>query len=196
MKKFLSMMCIMMIAIVTMVACKNKTTNGASPGNETDTSIADVGSPTTGFDFEKVLTLDAEYAFANSESPVFYEAQVLLDGYVDAATELNVVEVKTVFQSYAEPLVITIMRGGKDAVVEKLNDYWLECVPIKLPTALTLKDAITKLNEANIVKPHSKVVTLRNPLGPWQRNPQFIFGQVGTGFVAVDAKTGEVNTIE
>lgn len=78
MKKFLSMMCIMMIAIVTMVACKNKTTNGASPGNETKTSIADVGSPTTGYDFEKVLTLDAEYAFANSESPCSMKHKLFL----------------------------------------------------------------------------------------------------------------------
>ena len=60
-------------------------------------------------------------------------------------------------------------------------------------TKYTYNEAYERLLEADCIKPHSKYVTLRNPLGPKQCNAQYIFGNAHGTLIFLDALTGDVS---
>ena len=199
MKKFFGIMCLMMMALVTMVCCDQKSTSGKVPVPP-DSCITEIETPGKGYNFEEVVKVDNEVVLTKYESSVFFEVDAVLDGYIDEATELNVQEIKTIFQDYKKkPSVIIVLREGaygEDPAISTLNTLWMDCLPIKLPLTLTLQQAIDKIKEANIKLPHSNIVVLKNPFRPEADSPLYIFGQNSTGYVAVNAVTGEVSVIK
>ena len=56
---------------------------------------------------------------------------------------------------------------------------------------LTYEEAYDRIMQTNSPKPHSKHVTLRNPIGPIAINTQWIFGNIHEQ-LWVDAVTGDV----
>lgn len=199
MKKIFSIMCLMLMALVSLVSCDQKCTNGTEPIPIGDSCLANTDPPGVGYNFEGVLTCDTEFIYDKHESSVFYGAQATLDYCVDDTTDLNVVGITTIFQSFKEPKVIIIDREGvygeEPGTLDLRNTLWKDCKPIKLPTPLTLKQAIEKLNQSNSPKPHSDKVVLKNPFkASGDSNPIYIFGEKETGYIAVDAVTGEVGT--
>ncbi|MGM9778946.1 MAG: hypothetical protein ACI3ZD_11525 [Prevotella sp.] len=199
MKKFFGIMCLMMMALVTMVCCDQKSTNGKVPVPP-DSCITEIETPGNGYNFEEVVKVDNEFVLTKYESSVFFEVDAVLDGYIDEATELNVQEIKTIFQDYKKkPSVIIVLREGaygENPAISTLNTLWMDCLPIKLPLTLTLQQAIDKVKEANIKLPHSNIVVLKNPFRPEADSPLYIFGQNSTGYVSVNAVTGEVSVIK
>ena len=197
MKKILSIICIMLMALVSLVSCDQKCTNGKVPVPP-DSCLTEAEYTGNGYNFEEVVNVDNDFVLNKYESAVFFEVDAVLDGYVDEETELNVQEIKTIFHDYKKkPSVIIVLREGaygEYPAISKLNTVLMDCLPIKLPLELTLQQAIGKLKESDIKLPHSDIVVLKNPLRPEADSPLYIFGQNSTGYVAVDAVTGEVGT--
>lgn len=197
MKKIFSIMCLMIMALVSLVSCDQKCTNGKVPV-PLDSCLNETETPVNGYNFEEVVKVDNDFVLNKYESSVFFEVDAVLDGYVDEETELNVQEIKTIFHDYKKkPSVIIVLREGaygEDPAISKLDTLLMDYLPIKLPLELTLQQAIEKLKESDIKLPHSDIVVLKNPLRPEADSPLYIFGQNSTGYVAVDAVTGEVGT--
>lgn len=57
---------------------------------------------------------------------------------------------------------------------------------------ISYKEAYEKMMEANYPKPHSKHCVLRKEVGPYDCNPQYIFGNIEAQ-IYVDAVTGAVS---
>lgn len=195
MKKIFSIMCLMLMALVSLVSCDQKCTNGKVPVPP-DSCLTETETPVNGYNFEEVVKVDNDFVLNKYESAVFFGVDAVLDGYIDEATELNVQEIKTIFHDYKKkPSVIIVLREGEygeSTEMSSLNTLWMDCLPIKLPLELTLQQAIDKLKESNIKLPHSNIVVLKNPFRPKANSPLYIFGHNSTGYVSVDAVTGEV----
>ena len=154
-------------------------------------------------DFNKYLAEDYEFVqneYAGQEV-VFYEAQITLDGSpVDLGKDAQPASVKEVFQIVDTSLVVIVNRNYHDGevVVEQHHGYWCEDVvvnPYDIADYNDALDALLKIKSEDI--PDAIYVTLRNPLGPTvYENPFYIFGSNHTSFVAVDAKTLEINVFE
>lgn len=134
----------------------------------------------------------------------FYEIEMQLDKPVSAINngeDVQLAKALTVIQT-GEHKVKFLDRdyNEKGEVVNETYEYghgdWLGDIAMNLDSlVLDLPDAIKKLQETNQVLPDGDKVTLRQPLSPPFR-ALYIFGTVGTFFVAVDAVTGEVALLE
>jgi hypothetical protein len=76
-------------------------------------------------------------------------------------------------------------------LTDSIAGFWIENWPLE-DKAIKLKytEAWDKVMAVNFPKPHSKHVTLRNPVGPVVINTQWIFGNIKEQ-IWVDAVTGE-----
>ena len=155
-----------------------------------------------------VGTLNVETAIAMDRQSMYlthggdyrwYETEILLPEFMDGenATSDPIIVVN-VFQTVVE-------RGnGYDTWVYKFQHFddgtvltdsvagfWVENWPME-DKAIELKytEAWDKMQAVNFPKPHSKHVTLRNPIGPVAINTQWIFGNIKEQ-IWVDAVTGE-----
>lgn len=149
-------------------------------------------------EFNKYLVEDYELVKAQypNREVVFYEAEVVLNGTpVELSKKAKPVSVKEVFQVFGNPEAVFVNRNYEtgECLVEIHYGYWLGDVVVD-PTNITdFNLALNALIDSGIKLPDSPLVTLRNPLGPQPyENPFYIFGSTHTSFVAVDAKTLEV----
>lgn len=145
---------------------------------------------------DKFIDSDNADMSAKYEDYTWYEAQVVLNSYLDA--EYNGVEsVTNVFQVIAEdgdPHVIRYNHTLTSDVIEDTPGFWIEDFPLE-NVEVSFDQALYLLNEVNIVKPHSKQVCLRRPIGPKACEAQWVFGNIhSTLFIdAVDGKFSETN---
>ena len=155
--------------------------------------------------FDELIQADFKTAQDTFGQPVFYEAQVLFDKNITEEGNLSVIKVVTVIQDIdslaSEPTCIMtthILNGDvEETDVEYVHDYWMEDCTIDLNTIkIKLNDAIDILKSSEITLPESNTMIFRRPLGPeLLEYPFYIFGQMKTGFVSVDAGTGEVSEL-
>lgn len=148
---------------------------------------------------EQTISLDHQAMYINHGGDYrWFETEILLPEFMDSENATsNPVMIVNVFQSVVE------RKNGFDTWVHKyqhfndgtvLNDsirgFWIENMPLE-DKVIKLKyvDAWDKLMQVNFPKPHSKHVTLRNPIGPISINTQWIFGNVHEQ-VWVDAVDG------
>ena len=76
--------------------------------------------------------------------------------------------------------------------VDSIHSFWIEDNPLNDNVIkFNYKEAFDRMMQSNFPKPHSKNVTLRNPLGPVDINAQWIFGNMNKQ-LWVDAVTGDV----
>lgn len=86
------------------------------------------------------------------------------------------------FQHFPDGTVLT----------DSIHSFWIEDFPLNRDTIkLNYQAAFDRMMQANFPKPHSKNVTLRNPIGIVGVNPQWIFGNINEQ-IWVDATTGDV----
>lgn len=182
--KFVFKLMALLCAVVMMGSCQKESKDKKPLKKETVVTIAN---------FNEVLKNDFNPIKDTCGKAVFYESQIALTAPV-SNEGIEIESVINVFQ--AANMSYQIIRKGEDKNIVKVNDYWLEDVAIDVDKIISLDSAITRLKESNIVKPNSKMVTLRNPLGPKVTNPGYVFGQRSTGYVKVDAITGEVSPIK
>lgn len=180
MKKFLMFL---MAAVLLFGACKDK---------EKQQMI----------DVEATVKADHEYMSNNYDCEyVWYEAEMVLGDYIDAEDfDGSVASITNVFQTIHhdsvmdKSKVVMIEHHGELMVVKEIQGLWIEDVVMKPEDLkLTYKQAWDKLMATDCVKPHSKYVVLRNPLGPKPCNPQYIFGNAHGELLFVDGVTGDVS---
>ena len=76
-------------------------------------------------------------------------------------------------------------------LTDSIQGFWIENWPMEdKEIKLKYVEAWDKMLAVNFQKPHSKHVTLRNPIGPVAINTQWIFGNIKEQ-IWVDAVTGE-----
>ena len=131
----------------------------------------------------------------------WFETRVEYDNFFDADTTLTISKVESLFQVAVEdPLGIKtfvydfIHEPGveNDTIPEPIEGFILDDKPLNdEQIVLTFSEALERLYEANLPKPHSAKVVLRKALGPKVANAQYIFGNTEEQ-VFVDAVTGDV----
>lgn len=148
-------------------------------------------------DVENAISADREYMFLNyGEGYFWYETQITLDEYLDELCCGSVASVTNVFQvaSSDNPIVVIFTHERDGSTSKYIHSFWIEDNKLNdEPIKITYYEAFERLMEANCPKPHSKCCTLREEIGPYACNPQYIFGNIDST-VYVDAVTGEVRT--
>ena len=177
--------------------------NGCGKSTEND-SVKDstelVVTQNEALNVENAIAMDRQAMYLSHGGDYrWYETEILLPEFMDSDEAISdPVMIVNVFQTVVE-------RGnGFDTYVYKFqhfNDgtvltdsiagFWVENWPME-DTAIKLKyaEAWDKMLAVNFPKPHSKHVTLRNPIGPVAINTQWIFGNIKEQ-IWIDAVTGE-----
>lgn len=150
---------------------------------------------------EKTISADREYMAVNYEDNYrWFESCILLDNYLDADTVITVSGISNVFQvvtpnegSYDTKVILLSHTKKNDSVEVKEHAFWVGDQPLNNEEiVLSFDDALKRVFEANLPKPHSRQCVLRKELGPKPGvNPQYVFGNVSAQ-IYVDAVTGVV----
>ena len=195
----------MMVALFSLIlgfsSC-NGCSKATEPQPQTDSVevAADSVVTNTVINVENTISLDRQLMYMKSGGDYrWFETEILLPEFMDTENATSDPEmVVNIFQKVIE-------RGnGFDTYVYKFqhfNDgtiltdsvqgFWIENWPLE-DKAIKLKytEAWDRIQQVNFPKPHSKHVTLRNPIGPIEINTQWIFGNTKEQ-IWVDAVTGE-----
>lgn len=149
---------------------------------------------------ERVISTDRQDMFLNyKEDYRWYETQLVLKDWIDAPDfDGSVEKITSVFQvveehgKSADVHVVFFETTETDRKSYAVEGFWIEDYPMNDdPIVITYEEAWKRLQEANIIKPHSKKCILRNSVGPKAANPQWVFGNIHE-CVFVDATTGDV----
>ena len=142
-----------------------------------------------------MISTDKQDVYNNYDSVYhWFETQIILDKAYDG-NDVKVAQVTNIFQyidSEHNPKVVIINHLNDCTVVKDVKDgFYLECCDMNLDTIKTsFTDMLEKVAESNCVKPKTKYITLRNPLGPVRTDAFWIWG---TGDLWINAKTGEIS---
>lgn len=151
---------------------------------------------------EQTVQADYTYMSENYDSTfVWFESSITLKNYIDDENcDGSFVTVRNIFQTTVPDTadintrVIFILHDGELINTEEVVGFWTEDLVINpADITLTYEQAYERLMQADIVKPHSKYCVLRKPLGPFECNAQYIFGNANSTLIFVDAVTGDVS---
>ncbi len=182
MKKFLSILAIVMAMVCCFSSCTKKKT----------TLVQTVST----LNVDQCVNMDKEYMYANYGGDYkFFESQVLLKEYLDEGPTGDVTEVTNVFQvnpAGTQDVYVMMFIHNVDGyyAINTIESFWIEDLPLT-DVVLNYESAFAKMMSVNSPKPHSKHAVLRNPLGPVAVNPQWCFGNIRAQ-LWVDAVTGNV----
>ena len=130
----------------------------------------------------------------------WFETRAEYDNFFDADTTLTITKVESLFQVAVEDSLgvktfvydFVHSPGVEDVTPDPIEGFILDDQPLNdEQIVLTFSEALERLYEANLPKPHSAKVVLRKALGPKVANAQYIFGNTEEQ-VFVDAVTGDV----
>ena len=199
MKKFslfmMGMLFTMLLGFTSCNGCGNQTQDV-----QKDSITLTVSDSTVALNVENAIAMDRQAMYLTHGGDYrWYETDILLPEFMDDENATSdPVMIVNIFQSVVE-------RGnGYDTWVYKyqhFNDgtvltdsvagFWVENWPMEdKAIKLTYAEAWDKVQAVNFPTPHSKHVTLRNPIGPVAINTQWIFGNIREQ-IWVDAVTGE-----
>ena len=171
--------------------------------SQKNTVVADSTAVTNSkmvIDVDHAIALDRQTMYANyKDNYRWYETEILLPEFLDDENVTSNPEmVVNVLQSIVEEgngadVWVHKFQHFKDGTVvhDSIQGFWIE--------NYALNDEVIKLNytaaydrmmQSNFPKPHSKHVTLRNPIGPVAVNTQWIFGNIHEQ-IWIDAVTGD-----
>jgi len=117
----------------------------------------------------------------------WYETDIILDEFLDEECDGSIAELVNVFQvaerkdSTSFDTKVFKLQHFANGRNEKgyTRGFWIEDFPMKLKEIkVSYKKAFEIMQKVNLPKPHSQYVTLRNPIGPKECNPQWIFGNI------------------
>ena len=199
MKKIL----VFLMSVVLFAAC-----SGCSQPQQKDLKVADTTEVI--IDSAKAPVIDVDHAIATDRQAMYlnykndyrwFETEILLPYFLDSDSATSAPEmVVNVLQSIVEKgnsadVWVHKFQHFKDGTVvhDSIQGFWIE--------NYALNDEVIKLNylqawdkvmAVNFPKPHSKHVTLRNPVGPVAVNTQWIFGNIHEQ-IWIDAVTGKAS---
>ena len=155
---------------------------------------------------ENTIAVDREYMFLNYGADYrWYEAQVLLNNFLDEENDGSIAEITNVFQAIVhssedgqsfdtQVIMITHNAEGTDVVVK--DGFWIEDYSLTEEViAVTYAEAYEKVLEANYPKPHSRHCVLRSEIGPKSANDSALVEKARENLkyqLYVDAVTGAV----
>jgi len=151
---------------------------------------------------EHTVALDRQAMFAKGVDNDYrwYETNIRLVNFLDEEYA-GIDEVVNVFQTVEsrdaqsfDTVVYKFQHTAEGTVEGFTHGFWIEDYPLNdEQITVTFVQALEKINEVNLPKPHSRYAVLRKQVGPVDANPQWIFGNVRAQLY-VDAVTGEVST--
>ena len=168
--------------------------------NKEDVKLQDSVVTTAVLDVEHSIALDRQAMYVNyKDNYRWYETEILLPTFMDSDSATSNPEmIVNILQSVVEE------GNGADVWVHKfqhfkngeivhdsIQGFWIENYALN-DEVIKFKytEAWDRMMEANYPKPHSKHVTLRNPIGPVSVNTQWIFGNI-VEQIWIDAVTGD-----
>lgn len=148
--------------------------------------------------FETFVSED--YMFSKSMDKAFlYEVETVLNGALDTLSQdsVAVVAMTTVIGHAGEVIFIKRDLVNETADTSVVVGTWVgSCKFDRGEFPYSLADAVSILHDCGAELPHSDKMTLRRPLlATYYKHPMYIFGQRSTGFIYVDAVTGETGEI-
>ena len=165
-----------------------------------DIKLQDSVVATAVLDVEHSIALDRQTMYVNyKDNYRWYETEILLPEFMDSDSATSNPEmIVNVLQSIVEEgngadVWVHKFQHFKDGTIvhDSIQGFWIE--------NYALNDEVIKLNytaaydrmmQSNFPKPHSRYVTLRNPIGPVAVNTQWIFGNINEQ-IWIDAVTGD-----
>lgn len=189
-----------MIALFSLGLCFTSCKGCGSQEQPAADSVA-VAQPKAGLVVENLISTDRQAMYLKYGGEYrWYETDILLPEFLDSedATSEPVMLVN-IFQSIVEKgngfdtWVFKFQHFPDGTVLtDSVQGFWIENMPLN-DEVIKLKytEAYDRIMQTNAPKPHSKHVTLRNPIGPIAINTQWIFGNIHEQ-LWVDAVTGDV----
>ena len=134
-------------------------------------------------------------------SYLWFETCVSLTDFLDEDGDHAIESVSNIFQVVeeneegADTQVILYSHTADTSAVDVRHTFWVEDKPLNdVEMTLTFEEALERVFEVNLPKPHSKQAVLRKELGPNDANPQWIFGNKEAQ-IYVDAVTGDASDV-
>ena len=169
--------------------------------NKEDIKLQDSVVTTAVLDVEHSIALDRQTMYVNyKDNYRWYETEILLPEFMDSDSATSNPEmIVNVLQSIVEEgngadVWVHKFQHFKDGTVvhDSIQGFWIENYALN-DEVIKLKytEAWDRMIAVNLPKPHSKHVTLRNPIGPVAVNTQWIFGNIREQLWC-DAVTGEI----
>jgi len=194
-----------MIALFSLVlgfssctGCQNEASEEAKLGDTTEVVVKD---SIAALNVENAISMDRQAMYLKSGGDYrWYETEILLPEFMDTDNATSdPVMIVNIFQKIIErgngfdTWVFKFQHFNDGTVLtDSIAGFWVENMPLN-DEVIKLKytEAWDKVMAVNFPKPHSKHVTLRNPIGPDAINTQWIFGNIHEQ-LWVDAVTGDV----
>jgi hypothetical protein len=165
-----------------------------------DIKLQDSVVATAVLDVEHSIALDRQTMYVNyKDNYRWYETEILLPEFMDSDSATSDPEmIVNVLQSIVEEgngadVWVHKFQHFKDGTIahDSIQGFWIENYALN-DEVIKLKytEAWDKMMAVNFPKPHSKYVTLRNPIGPVAVNTQWIFGNIHEQ-IWIDAVTGD-----
>ena len=165
-----------------------------------DIKLQDSVVATAVLDVEHSIALDRQTMYVNyKDNYRWYETEILLPEFMDSDSATSNPEmIVNVLQSIVEEgngadVWVHKFQHFKDGTIahDSIQGFWIENYALN-DEVIKLKytEAWDRMMAANYPKPHSRYVTLRNPIGPVAINTQWIFGNIQEQ-IWVDAVTGD-----
>lgn len=197
MKKFLGFIAVLLVSLViSLSSCTNCSNKPAETVKAKTELVAD-----RGIDVDHAIAMDRQAMYMNYKDDYrWYETEILLPYFIDSDSATSDPEmVVNILQSIVEKgngadVWVHKFQHFKDGtfVHDSIQGFWIENYALNDEVIkLNYTEAWDKMMAVNFPKPHSKHVTLRNPIGPVVINTQWIFGNIHEQ-LWVDAVTGDV----
>ena len=165
-----------------------------------DIKLQDSVVATAVLDVEHSIALDRQTMYVNyKDNYRWYETEILLPYFLDSDSATSNPEmIVNVLQSIVEEgngadVWVHKFQHFKDGTIahDSIQGFWIENYALN-DEVIKLKytEAWDRMIAVNFPKPHSKHVTLRNPIGPVAINTQWIFGNIREQ-IWIDAVTGD-----
>ena len=165
-----------------------------------DIKLQDSVVATAVLDVEHSIALDRQAMYVNYKDDYrWFETEILLPEFMDSDSATSNPEmIVNVLQSIVEKgngadVWVHKFQHFKDGTVthDSIQGFWIENYALN-DEVIKLKytEAWDRMMATNFPKPHSRHVTLRNPIGPVAVNTQWIFGNINEQ-IWVDAVTGD-----
>ena len=201
MKKFKLFLVAFLFSLVIGFSSCNGCGNQAQEEQLKDSTEVVVKDSTVALNVEHAISMDRQAMYLKFGNDYrWYETDILLPEFLDSENVTSdPVELVNIFQGIIEKgngfdtWVFKFQHFPDGTVLtDSINGFWIENMPLNDEVIkLTYEEAYDRIMQTNSSKPHSKHVTLRNPIGPIAINTQWIFGNINEQ-LWVDAVTGDV----
>ena len=188
---------LMSVILFTACSCNNSQKDVIEPAKVDTTEVA---LTAIAMDVDHIIATDRQAMFMKfGDNYRWYETEILLPYFLDSDSVtsnpemlVNIFQSVIEFDNGADTYVWKFQHFADGTlVVDSIHGFWIENWPLNEEIlSLNYEKAWNKMMATNYPKPHSKHVTLRNPVGPVYVNTQWIFGNIREQ-IWVDAVTGE-----